>query len=213
MPRHSFAAWRLLVAVGLLGLAPLAQANDGVGFVATQFAAIAQLIVIVGYLVGFVLFGIGIYGFKRWGENPNSFPLSRAVMSCIAATLLLTLGATYDIVMRSTIDPGFSGSDSRHALALSADALRIDSSSNSIFSEYLPEHTIAVILGFIFVVGLYNFVKGIYLLKNIGASQQQQEGTIAKPLTHIIGGILAMNINVFSCILANIIGFSGICIG
>jgi hypothetical protein len=65
----------------------------------------------------------------------------------------------------------------------------------------------------VFVFGLIGFLRGIYMLKDLGlGGHGQKEASVGKALTHIIGGALAMNITEFSCVIAYTIGHNMICL-
>lgn len=51
------------------------------------------------------------------------------------------------------------------------------------------------------LIGMIAFIKGLYILAKLG--QQAQAGTLSKGLVHLIGGVLAMNIEATYTVLLN----------
>lgn len=60
---------------------------------------------------------------------------------------------------------------------------------------------IAPVIDITKLIGMIAFLKGLYLLAKLG--QQSQQGSLSKGLVHIIGGVLAMNIEATYTILMN----------
>lgn len=210
MVRDFYKAPRALGALALLASQPALAQSDRASNILDQYSAVTLLILAISILMALILFGVSLLGFKKHGENPNAVPLSQPIWGLVAATLLLGSGSFYGAVMTSTIDPDFSGQ--RSALALSEEALQQDT-AGGLFGEYLPDGTAIAILGFVFLVGFYNFLKGIWLLKDLGGQKRPgDDSSWGKPLTHILGGVAAMNIVQVSCIVASIIGLQTICL-
>lgn len=179
----------------------------------SQIKPMVALVVSIGYLIGLVLFITGLYGFKKHSENPQQFTIAYCVMNMATGILLLLSGYFYSSLKSSTIDQGWSF-DGESALSIDNAALAdVGSMSNSLLGQYLPEQTIAMLIGFVYLVGLIAFIKGIYMLKNVGSVNSGHEGGIGKALTHMAGGLVSMNIVQFSCIMGNATGISMLCIG
>jgi hypothetical protein len=83
---------------------------------------------------------------------------------------------------------------------------------SSYLGNMMPESTAMLLLGFVYIVGLIAFVRGIWLLKNVGSMDQNSGGT-AKALTHLLGGFVTMNIMEFSCLVGTTLGISMLCAG
>jgi hypothetical protein len=53
----------------------------------------------------------------------------------------------------------------------------------------------------IYLVGLFAFIRGLIMLSHLGAQHGGQQGSLAKGMSHIIGGIFCMNLQQFLGIL------------
>jgi hypothetical protein len=187
--------------------------NTSTGFIVAQFASIGSLVIAVSFVIGLVLFGVGLYGFYKYGQGPDRHSIRGPILAVIAGTAMLCSGTLYSIFMRSTLEPDWSASG-RNALAIDASTVDLGSAETGGFlATYVPDHLGATIVGFVFTVGLIYFIWGLYLLKDIGSQSQQGSAGVAKPLTHIFGGMIAMNIMKFSCMVSATIGYPGLCLG
>ncbi|MBP4081433.1 hypothetical protein [Aeromonas sp. MrichA-1] len=174
---------------------------------------VAELFVSIGYLVGLILFVLGLYGFKKNSESPQQYPMSYCIANLTTGTLLLLSGYFYGVVRNTAVNDGWSY-DNSSALALDKTALANSGNiTNSFLGQYLPVHTVELLIGFIYLVGLLAFLKGIYMLKSVGSASNNGSDGIGKALTHICGGVVSMNILSFSCLVSSIIGVSMICLG
>ena len=64
------------------------------------------------------------------------------------------------------------------------------------------------ILGIIQIIGIIAFMRGWLLLAK-ATNPGQQPGAISKGVTHIIGGILAVNIRTFITVIYQTLGLTG----
>lgn len=194
----------------------LAQAGFGGGDTggidySTIFGPISELVISIAYLIGFILIFAGIHGVKKHGQNPQHYTANYCIANFLTGSALLSIGFIYGVVKVSTIDPSWT--ETANPLALSSHtAIAIGSVSQSFLGEYLPEKTIGMIVGFIYLVGLVSFIKGVFLLKNVGSVNNGQEGGIGKALTHMFGGVISMNIVDFGCIIGDTIGLPMMCL-
>lgn len=179
----------------------------------SEFAPLVELIVGIGYLMGILLIVSGLLYFKKNSENPQQFPIQTATWTLISGVLLLSSAWLYSTIQQTVIPS--SGEWSTDASVLAIDRQLADEMGNvgnSYLGTMLPESTAVLLLGFVYIVGLIAFTRGIYLLKNVGSMDQNSGGT-AKALTHIGGGFVTMNIMDFSCLIGNTLGISMLCGG
>ena len=162
--------------------------------------------------MGLCTFVLGLYGFKKHSEAPQQYTIAYCVANLGTGTLLLLSGYFYGVVIGTAVDTGFDY-DNSSALALDQTALGSGADlANSFLGKYLPVHTVEMLIGFVYLVGLLAFLKGIYMLKNAGSTGNHNDG-ISKALIHIVGGVVSMNISAFSCIISSIFGVSMLCLG
>lgn len=186
--------------------------DSGNDFVSSQALPINSLMLIIATMLGLFVFGSGLYGVSKSSTMPQQYPVSSCVTKMITGVLLLSITAFYNVVMKSV---GFSDG-SATTLSVQDSALLssgVSMLSNSAMGEILPQETIQILLAFIYLVGLYSFLKGVYMLKDVGGSPNQNQGqsVVKSSLVHIVAGIIAMNITMFSCILGSTLGLSQMC--
>lgn len=175
--------------------------------------ALGSLIVAGCYLIGTITFIYGLYGFKAHTNQPQQFPISTCVMNLLTGVILLSLPVFYSILKRSTIDPGWN-EGARVALSVGPHVADV---RGSFIDTYLPGETAEAVIGFIFLVGLWSFAKGVYRLRFVGLSQMHAppgagQG-LGNAITHMVGGMLVMNITHVSCIIGETFNLNILCIG
>lgn len=70
-----------------------------------------------------------------------------------------------------------------------------------------PGGMLKAILGFVQFIGLLSFIKGWFVMNSIG---KRQDATLGKGLTHIIGGIFAMNVVLAADVTASTFNIKGL---
>lgn len=204
-------AFFMVSAIASIFLSSAANAlESGNAFVTEEAVPINSFMLIIGTLLGLITFGSGLFGVSKSSSMPQQYPMKANVTKMAAGILLLSAGGFYEIVMNSM---GMAGAGSSLNVA-DSDLISTgsDSLKNSVFGELLPKETIKILLSFIYLVGLYAFLKGIYMLKDLGANQAQQQGGSAKSsIVHIVGGVITMNITTFSCIVGSTLGMPELC--
>lgn len=186
------------------------MAGQSTGAVATSLAPIASLVISISYMLGLILVILGIMGFKKHTQNPQQYTIASSFMSIVSGTLLLIPGLLYGVLKNTTISSGWSTDRSALSMASHTSATMGDV-SKSFFANYIPPQTIALLVGFIYLIGLISFIRGIYLLKNIGSNGHGKEGGVAKALTHMLGGVASMNIVDLACIFGKTFGIPLMC--
>jgi hypothetical protein len=177
---------------------------------AAQMTVMVIAVRLIGFLMGLVLFVTGLLRIRKNAENPNSHSIASCIWMLVSGTLLISLGSFYSIVS-ATLDPSLVG-QSNSILAVNAHiSLASGSKTGSGFSQFIPTEAGQSIMAFVYFIGMLSFVRGIMLLKDLGSPQGQQMG-IGKPITHILGGAVAMNILKFSCMVGAFIGSDVICL-
>lgn len=193
----------LPVLLPALCFAPGAHALDG-NHVITQLNAIMPLFGSLAVVVGIALVGTGIYMFYARQQNPNQYPISRCIYTIVSGTLLITFSEAYDVLKASSIDSSGFGSSSRNILAVDQNALANINRSGGvgILGRMMPANMALMVVGWCYIIGLGAFLRGLYLIKEIG-NPQAQHG-FGKTITHMLGGVFLMNLTESACILASI---------
>lgn len=206
-----------LIALILL-FSPLSSyaATAGNEFISSQALPVNSLMLTIATLLGLLTFGFGVYDLARSSKMPQQFTVPNAFAKIFTGFMLLSLNFIYSALMNTaTGDSGISNDALKIDSSALASAETISALQNSPLGAYLPEKTISIILGFIFLVGLYSFISGIFMCRDIGSTSQmnqsQQGGVVKKAVIHIVSGMLLMNITQFSCVVGKSLGVSYLC--
>ncbi len=194
---------------------------SSIDYILTEFSAFVALIIEGGAVVGIFLTGIGIYGFYKQTESPQNFPFGRNVSTFITGTLLIISGTLYQ-AMDNTIDLR----DTNQIKDISVGTLYLDKSALSDIvengisvssggigsSQLIPPKSAALVIGFMYLIGVGAFTKGIYLIKDAGDIANPQGKTPVKSaIIFMVAGYISMNINDFGCLVGNTFGTTLFC--
>lgn len=197
-----------------------------------QFSLFVRLVLDGGVVVGIAIVALGIFGFYKQTEFPQNYPFARNVFYIFTGTMLISssyIFQAFDQTMLPSPDgvdvvKSFSESGwNERALYMDEQAV-LDvvkngieaatvNSGGSIGTQLIPPRTAALIVGFMYLIGVISFVRGIYMLKDAGdmTSQQQGQSPIGKAIVHMVSGVIAVNINQFGCIVGATFGTTLFC--
>lgn len=170
-----------------------------------------KLTVSICYLIGIVTFIYGLLGFKYNSSNPQQFPISNCFMNVLTGSFFLSMPTVYSVLKRSTLDDSWNESS---PLSLEAHTDGLGDFSGSFFGSYMPEETGRAVVGFVYLIGLISFARGLYRLKYVGLNQMNSPSGqgMGGALSHMIGGVLVMNIIDVSCIVGETVGMDQLCL-
>ena len=175
--------------------------------------SVLGLIVSLAYLSGLCMALSGLYMFRRASKGEPGATNREAAQLFLVGCLLLILPTVYSVIKATTIDPSWSG-DGLNALAIDENIDVDGINGGSFFGKYIPAESMRLLVGFVYIIGLLAFVRGVALLRHLGlASSAHNQGGAKKPLTHMAGGVLVMNITTVGCWVFNAIGISMLCGG
>lgn len=176
---------------------------DGVGIV-------SKFLVQAFNVVGIALFFNGLYGVYKRTEDPNRYTIGFCVANCLAGALLLISATAYSWTVNSATSVDWANDSSMLAVGskLNDD---FQSAQSGFLGAYLPEQSFKTLMGFVYLVGLVGYLRGLYLLKNIGQMDNGQSGGFYKALWHILGGVAVMNILKVGCFVSWLLGISMLC--
>ncbi len=159
-----------------------------------SYNAITRLVTAWAYLTGIVFGSMAIFQLKVYGEMRTMMSghanLFKPIMYLIVSVLLMYLPSTFQSVMMTTF-----GTPNTSPLSWS-----------SVSSVGVSGYKLAVtpaLLGLMKLVGLISFIRGWILLVRI--SEQGQHGSFGKAVTHIIGGLLLINVVAVGNILSHLV--------
>jgi len=157
--------------------------------VATQVPALIKLLVAVSYISGFGFLIGAVYKFKACAQSSTMMSTQQSM----AGPLIHLMVGVVLIYFAGFVRVGsvtFFGEGSTIAYQASM-------ASSSLFSGML-----APVMIILRLIGYIAFVRGFYILARLGGHQAQQ-GTLGKGIIHIVGGILAINIEATYIVLLN----------
>jgi hypothetical protein len=171
----------------------------------TIFGSFSTLIISVTTFIGMVIFLTGLYGIYKRTENPNKYTLAGSFKSMLAGTLMMIMGTIY-VIFRNTVTNDSWTANSREALSISTHMNEsIARGGQMSMGQYLPPQMLVLIIGFLFVVGLYSFSKGLFMVKDVGG--QDSSGQFVgykKVINHLFFGTVCMNMMAIGPILLSI---------
>lgn len=186
--------------------------NRSVSFMMEQFESVSILIVSIGILVGLIVIGVGVFAMYKHTSEPTKYTVGFIISNFVAGTGLLIPSSMY-AMFKSTATGGWSSS--RLSLSEDLQAIRalesISSSANmGFFGEFMPPAMAVTIVGCVFIVGLVAYIRGLYLIRYLGAPDGRAPTGpvgVGKVLAHIFGGLVCMDILGAGCLL----GVSSFC--
>ena len=176
----------MMIGVGIIiALFPgLAQAASGVDAIqmltnlSRSYPALWFMLTGACYVIGFAFAMRGVYYLKQYGEMrtmmASNTSLKTPIAFFIVAAVLIYTPAGFHILSRTVF--GYSS-----PLAYSD----VTSGMNPV--------VLGAITGLVSIIGLIAFIRG-WLILVANAEHPGGQATLGKALTHIIGGLLAMNI-------------------
>lgn len=153
--------------------------------------ALTELVKYLSYIIGIALVINSVFKFSQLGSNPQLSPKIPLTLFSVGIGIL-ALTSTIDTVQQ-TMALGANGPGN----------ILVTGGGNNI--GQMTAKGIEGVLYFIRLVGYIAFVRGWLLLNQAG---QGKEGTVGRGLTHLFGGVAAINLQVFAKVVANTFGWS-----
>ncbi|MES2212199.1 MAG: hypothetical protein V4490_03570 [Pseudomonadota bacterium] len=162
--------------------------------------SIQNLVVAISYLMGVSLIARAIFLYKTFGQQVTqaSRPgeLAAPIVQMFVGAMLIYLPNTLDTSLNTLYGGGMDSIANASSL--------IGYNTISTFGNWSQLSN--VIVHYMQLIGLISFVRGWILLSKLGHAGEQP-GNFSKGLTHIIGGILLINVVDTINILATTFGF------
>ena len=165
--------------------------NDVFVNLARSFPSIIHLVNSFGFIAGMVFIFIGIYKLKAYGESRTMMSSNVSLKEPIVALFIGSMLLYYPSALGMGLTTIFNTSQ-----------LTDLSYVTSMVPSY--DQSFKAILQLVQIVGLISFVRGWFVLS---ASTQPGRGGFGKGMTHLVGGVLAVNIAAVKQILWTTFGF------
>lgn len=176
--------------------------------------AFVSTAIAIAYLIGIFSFIYGLVGFKNHSRNPQQWPLSTCIMNVLVGAMMLSLPSIYSVIVNSTIKDRWND---RSPLEIEANVGDLDDLEDSFFGRYLPGETAQIVIALMYFVGLVAFIRGLMMLRYVGLNSMNMpagaNGGLTRGVTHMLGGVVVMNLTTISCIMANTLGIDSLCVG
>jgi len=172
---------------------------------------ISKIIVLAGEVLGLSITLISLYGFYAHNNNPNQHPTGANVTGLIAGAFLTVSSAAYSWTVNSVASSANWVSDSSMLAVGSHINDSYDDMKDTFLGQYLTEDSFGTLMGFLFIIGLISFIRGLYLFKDSGKIDNSNESGIYKSIWHVIGGVSLMNITQVICFASWLLGIPLIC--
>ncbi|MHB1946484.1 MAG: hypothetical protein ACYCQI_00030 [Gammaproteobacteria bacterium] len=154
----------------------------------TSIPSLMQLVTAIAYVLGMFFIIKGVFGLKEYGENRAHRGGEHGLKGPV---IMILVGAAL-LYLPSSVQVGLSTFWSEpNPYAYQTDATD-DSWAALLNSVYL----------ILQLIGTISFIRGLIILANMGHGGHQQGG-FAKALSHMIGGILLINIYQFLQVIFN----------
>jgi len=165
-----------------------AVANIQQPFVAT--------ISIIATLMGLFMIIHGLHHSARHGYDPNGHSMVKIIANFVVGTSLVALGSSFSVILGSLFGLG-AGNELNAAPILSWTMIQNLTTDPTAQAHIQGAMTAA--LSVVQMVGLIAFVRGLSIMKK--AAEGSSQATMPQGLTHLIGGVLAINIYQFLSIM------------
>jgi hypothetical protein len=167
------------------------------GFINNITDPFLALINILAYVMGAYMVVRGLIQASRHGIDPRNNSITAFTSNLVGGAMLLSFGSVFDVLMGSLFGTGEVG----HSDVLNWDAL-----SSAVGGGDITGFKNAVIaaLTFVQIIGALSFLRGFKIIKD--AAEGNSQASMAQGLTHLIGGVAAINIFTFVNILKNTLG-------
>lgn len=154
---------------------------------AESMSSMNQLGMVFSYITGLSLIMGALYKLRTYGDfrvmMMQGVDLKGPFGSIVFGTLLVWLPSSLEMTSATLWGVG--------------EPIGYDPHGSSVYDE-----GIAVALSIVEFVGLIAFIRGLIIMARVG-QQSGQPGTLAKGLTHIVGGILAYHIGATIDVIMN----------
>ncbi len=165
--------------------------TDMITNLASQMPALMRMLTAFCYVIGLFFMWSGVYGLKQYGDLRTMTSSNTDIRTPL---IKLAIGVAF-IYFPSTISTGME------TLFATSSPLAYSSSGDQTEAQI-----ISAVIAVMKVVGVIAVMRGLFFLSKAGS--QGQPGMVGKGVTHLIAGILAINIYGTWQVLENSLGFA-----
>jgi intracellular multiplication protein IcmC len=159
-----------------------------------------RLVMAISFIMGIVLIARGLMMYRAFGQHITQTSargeIAGPMVFMVVGAMLVYLPSTLDSSLQTIFDTPLSGTGSAKDM--------IGYGTISTFARW--DELSSVIVKYLKLLGLIAFVRGWAILSKMG-HQGSQPGMLGKGITHLVGGILLVNLVDTVNILAETFGF------
>ena len=153
---------------------------------------ILSLISIIAFITGLYMIARGLFKASKYGFDPRTHAMHLILINMLFGALLLAIGSNMYTITYAV----FGGITTAPGSVIQWAAL------SSVSPQFA--NAVTACLQFVQIIGAIAFVRGWLILKKVAEGNGQT--SLAQGLTHILGGVLAINIFIFLPIMDNTFG-------
>jgi len=149
---------------------------------------IFSLVAVLGYIIGATYIFIGLMRMSKIGTDPRASNPKDIIVYLVIGSVLMSIASVLTIILNSVFGFGTLSNMSNFS-GISWSGI-VGSGANTAAAD----NTIKAILAFVQIVGVIAFLRGWLIIKR--AAEGGGQATIPQGVTHIIGGAMAINIDI-----------------
>jgi len=193
---------------GVLPTVPPGFSGHIADFIFFVLYPISLMLSIVAVCIGMILIIAALHRLRHHHSHHSSkqYSLSGTVAYFIAGAILIQYGPILHLISSSTFFPFYtSGDDAAGGYMPTVwDYVQVVTGAPGTTdpSFYIQELTFSLLL----VVGLFSFLRGVFLLVKLGESGGAEGGVLPKAIAHIVAGIIAVNAQATWALIRDMVG-------
>lgn len=165
----------------------------------SSFVGITRLVTAASYVIGIALIFRGVAMYRIFANQT----FGSAQRGEFAGPLVFLIVGAFLMYLPSTLDTGLNTMYGNTELAAAGDLM----SYQPLTARENWNNLSDVLISYVRLIGLIAFIRGLLILSKMG-HPGSQPGSVAKGLTHLVGGILLINVVETVNILAATFGVS-----
>ncbi len=184
----------------------LATAPNAENFGKQVYCAVTDVLGPMHIILNFFTFTAGVallmVGISRLLKSEQDGPRAPAGIGTIVTFITAGVLISFNDFVRMVTMTLFSTNTTATSATMSYQNVGLTSAEYAEFAA-----TISGVVKFMMIIGLISFVRGVFILR--GVAEGNQQSSMMAGMTHIIGGVLAVNIGPFLNLVQTTLGITG----
>ena len=171
-----------------------------VNFISNISTPIVTLVSLIAFLCGLWIMISGLMKASKYGFDPKTNSITAIATNILFGALLISIGDNLNMIMSSV----FGNTTVSISAGAGASMVTSWTAVQNLGASPSFANAVGAALTFIQLIGVIAFVRGWLVLKKV--AEGSGNASMAAGITHIVGGVLAINIFVFLQIMDNTFG-------